>query len=124
MQTATLNITLPFDMKTFVKSEVEGGGYSTISEYMRTLIREKQQQKTQQETDAFLLSVMGSDEQELTDEDWTGIRRRIEERRHAQIEFEKLLLAGLDSPSIDGKTAMQMIRSHAQMLYEKKRQPI
>ena len=71
--TSTINIALPADMRTFIESQVNAGGYSTISEYMRTLVREAQKQ-------------------------------------YAKLEFEKLVLEGLDSPLMDEKDAMAYLR--------------
>ena len=35
----TMNIALPENLKTFVQHQREHGGYSSVSEYMRELIR-------------------------------------------------------------------------------------
>ena len=35
----TMNIALPKPMKVFVQKQVAEGGYSTVSEYLRSLIR-------------------------------------------------------------------------------------
>ena len=39
----TLNISLPRSMRTFIMSECERLGFTTASEYMRSLVREAQQ---------------------------------------------------------------------------------
>jgi antitoxin ParD1/3/4 len=39
---ATMNISLPESLKTFVDEQVAGRGYSTSSEYVRELIRKEQ----------------------------------------------------------------------------------
>ena len=39
----TLNISLPRDMRTFIMRECERLGFTTASEYMRSLVREAQQ---------------------------------------------------------------------------------
>ena|SRR5262249_755234 len=39
----TLNISLPRSMRTFIMSECERLGFTTVSEYMRSLVREAQQ---------------------------------------------------------------------------------
>ena len=43
---ATMNISLPEQMKDFVDSEVESRGYSNVSEYVRQLIRIEKERKT------------------------------------------------------------------------------
>jgi putative addiction module CopG family antidote len=42
----TMNIALPPAMKSFVQEQVDEGGYSSASEYIRRLIREDQERKT------------------------------------------------------------------------------
>ena len=44
----TMNISLPENLKGFVDSQVQEGGYSTSSEYIRELIREDQKKKLEQ----------------------------------------------------------------------------
>ena len=39
---STMNISLPETLKSFVDEQVDQGGYSTSSEYVRTLIRKDQ----------------------------------------------------------------------------------
>ncbi len=39
MATSTLNISLPDSMRQFVEEKINSGGYGTISEYVRELIR-------------------------------------------------------------------------------------
>lgn len=40
---STMNISLPAPLKAFVDEQVDRGGYSTSSEYVRTLIRRDQE---------------------------------------------------------------------------------
>lgn len=40
---STMNISLPDTLKAFVDEQVDQGGYSTSSEYVRTLIRKDQE---------------------------------------------------------------------------------
>lgn len=42
MAASTLNISLPETMRTFVEKKIDSGGYGTISEYVRELIRADQ----------------------------------------------------------------------------------
>ena len=39
---ATMNISLPDGLRDFVEAEVAGGGYASVSDYMRDLIRNEQ----------------------------------------------------------------------------------
>lgn len=44
---ATMNISLPDTLKGFVEAEVSDGGYSTVSEYFRELVRDAQKRKAE-----------------------------------------------------------------------------
>jgi Arc/MetJ-type ribon-helix-helix transcriptional regulator len=44
----TMNISLPDSLKGFVDSRVKTGGYSSVSEYVRDLVREDQKRQTQE----------------------------------------------------------------------------
>ena len=39
---ATMNISLPSELKTFVESQVATGQYANVSDYVRDIIRERQ----------------------------------------------------------------------------------
>jgi antitoxin ParD1/3/4 len=43
---ATMNISLPDKMKAFVEESVAEGNFSNVSDYVRDIIREKQEQKS------------------------------------------------------------------------------
>lgn len=40
---ATMNVSLPDEMKSWAEAQTEGGRYSNVSDYMRDLIRRDQQ---------------------------------------------------------------------------------
>jgi antitoxin ParD1/3/4 len=48
----TTNISLPDNLKGFVDSRVKTGGYSSVSEYVRDLVREDQNRQTQENLEA------------------------------------------------------------------------
>jgi antitoxin ParD1/3/4 len=73
----TLNISLPEPMKAFVEDEVAAGSYSTVSEYIRALIREAQDQKAREEVERKLLASLGGEAREMRQEDWERLRARI-----------------------------------------------
>ena len=58
--TSTINIALPIEMRTFVESQVNGGGYSTISEYMQKLIWAAQKHQAQLEFESAMLEGLDS----------------------------------------------------------------
>ncbi len=74
----TMNISIPEKMKTFVSEEVEKGGYSSASEYVRELIRERKQQKEKQAVETLLLdAIQSGDPKALTNKDWDDIRKTV-----------------------------------------------
>jgi putative addiction module CopG family antidote len=55
----TMNIALPEAMKHFVQDRVSEGGYSSVSEYVRKLIRADQKRKVEERIDGLLLERRG-----------------------------------------------------------------
>ena len=77
----TMNIALPESMKQFVQDRVSEGGYSSVSEYVRELIRADQRRKAQDRIDALLLEGLDSGEPiPVTPEYWEEKKRRLTER--------------------------------------------
>lgn len=71
-----MNISLPDQLKEFVESQVGSGSYSTVSEYVRELIRDDQRRKAQDKLEALLIEGIQSGEPtEMTRKDWDDIRR-------------------------------------------------
>ena len=78
---ATVNISLPDSLKAFVDSEVAEGGYSTTSEYFRTLLRQAQRDKANERLDSLLLEGLDSGEAvEMDTQDWQAIRQTVRDR--------------------------------------------
>ena len=77
----TMNIALPEPMKHYVQERVSAGGYSSVSEYIRDLIRADQKRKVEERIDAMLLEGLDSGEPiAVTQEYWDGKKRRLTER--------------------------------------------
>jgi antitoxin ParD1/3/4 len=77
----TINVSLPESMRDFVNQQVAQGGYSTISEYVRQLIRLEQKQAAQNKLEALLLEGLNSGEPiEVTDEWWRNKEKQLLER--------------------------------------------
>jgi antitoxin ParD1/3/4 len=77
----TMNIALPESMKQFVQERVSEGGYSSVSEYVRELIRADQKRKADDRIDALLLEGLGSGEPiPVTAEYWEAKKRKLTER--------------------------------------------
>jgi antitoxin ParD1/3/4 len=77
----TMNIALPEAMKHFVQERVSQGGYSSVSEYVRELIRTDQRRKVEERIDALLLEGLDSGEPiPVTKEYWEEKKRKLTER--------------------------------------------
>ena len=77
----TMNIALPESMKHFVQERVTEGGYSSVSEYMRELIRTDQKRKVEELIDTVLLEGLDSGQPiPVTPEFWEEKKRRLTER--------------------------------------------
>ena len=72
----TMNISLPDQLKEFVDGQVDSGRYSSVSEYVRDLIRDDEKRKLQERLEALLVEgIQGSKPTEMTRQDWDDIRR-------------------------------------------------
>ena len=71
----SMNISLPDPLKKFVDSQIAEGRYSSVSEYMRELIRTDEKLKAENRLEALLLEGLNSTETEFTREDWDTIRK-------------------------------------------------
>jgi antitoxin ParD1/3/4 len=77
----TMNIALPDAMKHYVQDRVSEGGYSSVSEYVRELIRADQRRKAEERIDALLLEGLDSGPPiPVTAEYWEEKKRRLTER--------------------------------------------
>ncbi len=59
---SSLNISLPKTLREYVEGQVENNGYTTPSEYVRTLIREDQKRKAIERSEGLLLEGIASGE--------------------------------------------------------------
>ncbi len=77
----TMNVALPEAMKLFVQEQVSEGGYSSVGEYIRELIRADQERKTEERIDALLLEGLDSGTTLAVPGDyWEQKKRRLTER--------------------------------------------
>jgi antitoxin ParD1/3/4 len=77
----TMNIALPESMKAFVQQRVSEAGYSSVSEYVRELIRSDQKHRQEERIDALLLEGLDSGELiEVTKEYWEAKKRKLSAR--------------------------------------------
>ena len=76
-----MNIALPESLKHFVQERVVEGGYSSVSEYVRELIRTDQKRKVEERIDTLLLEGLDSGEPiPVTKEYWDEKKRKLAER--------------------------------------------
>jgi len=68
-------------MRLYIEEQVANGGYSTVSEYFRELVRQDQKRKAQEHLEALLLEGLNSGmATPMTEQDWEDIRRVVRER--------------------------------------------
>lgn len=73
---ATMNVSLPDEMRSFVEDQVDAGRYGSTSEYVRALVR---QDHDRQQLRKLLLDGAGSDPGPVADKAYiAGLRRRID----------------------------------------------
>ena len=73
----TMNISLPDQLKEFVDGQVGSGRYSSVSEYVRDLIRDDEKRTTKAKLEAMLLEgLKSSDSTPMTRQDWIDIREQ------------------------------------------------
>lgn len=70
----SMNISLPDPLKQFVDRQIAQGRYSSVSEYVRELIRADEKRKAEDELEAKLLEGLNSAKSALTAADWKEIR--------------------------------------------------
>jgi antitoxin ParD1/3/4 len=72
---ATMNVSLPDSMKEFVEAQTSKEGFGSVSEYLRSVIREVQKREAKRELAAKLVEGLQGPAVEMTREDWDSIRR-------------------------------------------------
>ena len=63
-------------MRKWVVEQVSEAGYGTVSEYIRDLVRDAQRDKTRAAIEKTLAESLASPSSEMTDADWTSLRKR------------------------------------------------
>lgn len=76
-----MNISLPDTMRAYVEEQVASGGYSSVSEYFRELVRSDQKRKAQEHLEGMLLEGLNSGTATaMTVQDWEDIRTAVREK--------------------------------------------
>ena len=71
----SMNISIPEPLKNFVDGQIAQGRYSSVSEYIRELIRADERRKAEEKLEAKLMEGLNSSEIELGSTDWIAIRK-------------------------------------------------
>jgi antitoxin ParD1/3/4 len=84
----TMNIAIPKQLKSFVQRQVERRGYSSVSEYVRDLIRGDQESQAIAMLEAeYLKGLESGPSTPMTQQDWQEIREEVRRRvaKHRKI---------------------------------------
>ena len=76
----SMNISLPDTLKQFVDDQIASGRYSSVSEYIRELIRDDEKRRAEERLESLLLEGLNGDESELTRQDWAALRKEARAR--------------------------------------------
>ncbi len=79
----SMNISLPEPLKQFVDGQISTGRYSSVSEYVRELIRADEKRKAEEQLESKLLEGLNSTENELTPPDWRALCKEALDRIEA-----------------------------------------
>ena len=80
----SMNISLPDPLKAFVDGQLATGRYSSVSEYVRELIRMDEKRKGEEQLETLLLEGLQGEATEMTRSDWAAIRREAVEQVKAR----------------------------------------
>jgi antitoxin ParD1/3/4 len=76
---STVNISLPESMKAYIDEQVSTGGYGTVSEFFRDLIRQDQKRKAKESLETLLLEGLDSGTSTpMSAQDWEDIRLAVQ----------------------------------------------
>jgi antitoxin ParD1/3/4 len=80
----TMNVSLPAPLKQFVDNQIAEGRYSSVSEYIRELIREDEKRRAEHRLESLLLEGLESKESRFTRKDLDEIRKQalVQLKRH------------------------------------------
>ncbi len=81
----TMNVSLPDTMRDYIEQQVKAGGYGSVSEYIRDLIRQDQKRKAKEHLETLLLEGLDSGTAtSMSDGDWTEIRQAVRDKLDRQ----------------------------------------
>ena len=81
----SMNIALPESLKEYVQEKTAQEGYSSVSEYIRELIRADQKQRAREALEIEMIRGLESGPPvSFTEEDWEAMRERIRKNHAAR----------------------------------------
>ena len=77
----SMNISLPDALRDYVEGRIADGGYGTVSEYVRDLIRGDQRRAAAATLESLLLDgIRSGDALPMAEDDWSDIRAAVADR--------------------------------------------
>ena len=73
----TMNVSLSEALRAFVDGRVSEAGFSSVSEYVRELIRQDQREAARAALEARLLAALETPSTEMSDEDWADLKAQV-----------------------------------------------
>ena len=90
----SMNISLPDPLKRFVDAQIAQGRYSSVSEYVRELIRADEKRKAEEQLEALLLEGLKGEDTNMSRGDWHQLRQEAV----SQVRARRLQDKGSNSP--------------------------
>src|SRR5512135_995063 len=74
----TINVSLPVQMRAYIEERVKADGFGSISDLIRSLVRDDQVRRAQQELERRLLAALdGGEATPMTAADWNDIKEAV-----------------------------------------------
>jgi antitoxin ParD1/3/4 len=80
----SMHVSVPTSIKAFVDERVAAGGFGSVSDYVRALIREDQREQARERLEQKLLEALESKESPMTPEDWISLRAQLTQRHRGR----------------------------------------
>lgn len=78
----TMNISLPDHLKEFIEQQVDSGKYTSVSEYVRELVRLDQKNREREKIELQILEGLNSgNAMDVNPRIWEELRQKLQERR-------------------------------------------
>lgn len=79
-----MHVSVPASIKAFVDQRVREGGFGSVSDYVRALIREDQREHARERLEQKLLEALESPESPMTQSDWRELRENLTQRHRGR----------------------------------------